>query len=658
MNNPNTSRKTRKTSALVLSAALALFGCGAQSSSDGTDSTTSDSSDDTTKSSTDFLTQDTSVGVTLSTGDFELTSLQSSNSASDDGSGSVRQLTFHWQAAFTNSSDSVNYTLCQTDESASDNCQVLAAISDTLTYSLKIERLLDAAEFSYFVLAEQDGEQLSSSVKRIHPGELGRLAGYLKATKPGLSNYFGWQVAISGDGQTLAIGAYGEASNATGINANPEDYNSAANSSGALYIFRYDADTASWQQSDYLKADNAEKSDYFAYSIALNEDGTLVAVGAYGEDASTADDPSNNELARSGAVYLFQYNGSTWTQAHYLKAETPTENARFGYAVSLNKAGDRLAIGMPYLASDSTSQAGAIALFDYDSDTDQWQPSAQLTANNAGASDRFGTALQLSGEGTRLVAGVPYEDGDQDATTDSGAVYVFTYTDSGWAQEAYLTASNAGAGDQFGVSVALNDDGTLLATGANHEDSAATGINGDETNNSATASGAVYVFNRQDAAWTQTAYLKSTNSDGSQTANIPSDAFDASSTYWGDHFGTSVTLSADGTVLAVGASDEDSATIGINWDASDNNALNAGAVYLFTLSDGNWSQTAYIKAPTTQASDYFGASIDMVMNDDTQVLVTGAHLEDSGSSAINSDNSTLDDDDENDLTAAGAAYVY
>jgi ABC-type transporter Mla maintaining outer membrane lipid asymmetry permease subunit MlaE len=136
------------------------------------------------------------------------------------------------------------------------------------------------------------------------------------------------------------------------------------------------------------------------------------------------------------------------------------------------------------------------------------------------------------------------------SATDSGAVYVFTRTGSTWAQQAYVKASNTGAGDYFGTSVALSTDGSALALGAYLEDSSATGVNGNQADNSASASGAVYVFNHTGSMWAQQAYVKASNTGA------------------GDYFGTSVALSADGSTLAVGAYVEGSNTTGVNGNQS------------------------------------------------------------------------------------------
>ncbi len=114
--------------------------------------------------------------------------------------------------------------------------------------------------------------------------------------------------------------------------------------------------------------------------------------------------------------------------------------------------------------------------------------------------------------------------------------------------------------------VALSGD--TLAVGAALEQSAATGINDDQSDNSADNAGAAYVFTRTAGVWSQQAYIKASNTDAE------------------DEFGWSVALSGD--TLAVGAQFEDGNATGINDDQSDNSAADSGAVYVFTRNAGVW----------------------------------------------------------------------
>jgi hypothetical protein len=166
------------------------------------------------------------------------------------------------------------------------------------------------------------------------------------------------------------------------------------------------------------------------------------------------------------------------------------------------------------------------------------------------------------------------------------------------------------------------------SVGAIVEDSNATGIDGDQSDNSALGSGAAYVFVRDGAAWTQQAYLK------------------ASNTETGDFFGISVAVSGDTAV--VGAYGEDSNATGIDGDQGDNSAFHSGAAYVFVRDGAAWTQQAYLKASNTETSDFFGYSL--AVSGDT--VVAGAYLEDSNATGIDgdqSDNSALD---------SGAVYVF
>ncbi|MEZ5352866.1 MAG: FG-GAP repeat protein [Bryobacteraceae bacterium] len=168
---------------------------------------------------------------------------------------------------------------------------------------------------------------------------------------------------------------------------------------------------------------------------------------------------------------------------------------------------------------------------------------------------------------------------------ERGAVYPVTVDPL--VQMAYLKASNTGSGDGFGYSVAVSID--TVVVGAHLEDSIANTVNGDQANNSATDSGAAYVFTRdRDGAWFQVAYLKASNSASFK------------------NFGYSVAISGD--TIVVGAPNESG----------------SGAAYVFIRFGGEWSlkarlrvraqrrdvgQQAYLKASNAAAGDLFGVSV-------------------------------------------------
>jgi hypothetical protein len=365
---------------------------------------------------------------------------------------------------------------------------------------------------------------------------------YVKASNAGANDNFGNSVALSGDGNTLAVGAPFENSSTTGINSAPDDSTFFA---GAVYVYFRSA--GAWSQQAYVKGSNTEGfnlsngdgADLFGTAVALSGDGNTLAVGAPGEDSGLTgvtanpvnEAASGNAVSNSGAVYVFNRTGATWSQQAYVKA------------------------------------------------------------SNTGEGDNFGNSVALSGDGNMLAVGAPFEDGDatgvggasNESAADAGAAYVYTRSGGAWSHQAYVKASNTGFGDNFGTSVALSSDGNALAIGAPFEGSAATGIGGSQADDCsapnpfscAAGSGAVYVYSRNAStgAWTQQAYVKASNSGtDDRFGNVIA--------------GNSVALSGDGNTLAVGAELEDGGGTGIDSSTGvvsvpDDTANNAGAVYLY-----------------------------------------------------------------------------
>jgi len=399
---------------------------------------------------------------------------------------------------------------------------------------------------------------------------------YIKASNTGSNDRFGSRLSISSDGSRLAVSASGEDSNATGING--DQTNNLAASSGAVYVFSRSGTT--WVQEAYIKASNTEASDFFR-SLSISSDGSRLAVGASGEDSNATGingDQTNNLASGSGAVYIFSRSGTTWIQEAYIKASNTEAGDVFG-SPSISSDGSRLAVGALSEDSNATgingdetnntaSFSGAVYVFSRSGTT--WVQEAYIKASNTETGDRF-SRVSISSDGSRLAVGASFEgsnatgiNGDQtnNLAAQSGAVYVFSRSGTTWVQEAYIKASNTDLGDRFGNSVSISSDGTKLVVDALPEDSVFRGINANQNDNTASNSGAVYVFGFSGGLWSQSTYIKSSNSET------------------GDFFSNSVSLSGNGLFLSAGANLEDSNTTGIGGDQNDNTASNSGAVYV------------------------------------------------------------------------------
>src|SRR5580765_4430194 len=153
---------------------------------------------------------------------------------------------------------------------------------------------------------------------------------------------------------------------------------------------------------------------------------------------------------------------------------------------------------------------------------------------------------------------------DQPEDNSSGAAYVFVRNGTTWTQQAFIKSSNPGKEDWFGSRLNLSGDGNTLAVGAQLENGGSRGINGNQNDLSAEDSGALYLFTRSGTTWTQQAYVKADHTEAY------------------DEFGSSMALSHDGKLIAIGARGEASAAKGVNGNQNDNSAMGAGAVYIFT----------------------------------------------------------------------------
>jgi hypothetical protein len=456
---------------------------------------------------------------------------------------------------------------------------------------------------------------------------------YLKASNTEVEDLFGLSVAVSG--RTVVVGAYAEDSGATGVNGDETD-NSIADS-GAAYVFVRSGGV--WSQQAYLKASNTGPNDQFGRAVAIS--GDTIIVGARFEDSNPTgvnDDGTNNSAADSGAAYVFVRSGATWSQQAYLKAANAGASDWFGYSVAVS--GDTVVVGAYFEDSSSTgvngannnlaANSGAAYVFTRSGGT--WNQQAYLKASNTDPADNFGFSAAISGN--TVVVGAPEEksnatgvNGDQadNSLVTVGAAYVFVRSGTTWSQQAYLKASNSGNGDVFGSSVAVSGD--TIVVGARGEDSNATGVNGDEMDDSYANSGAAYIFVRSGGSWSQQAYLKASNTGPD------------------DRFGDLVAVSGD--KLVVGARQEDSSATGINGNETDDSAGSSGAAYVFTYNGSSWSQQAYLKAANTGASDLFGFSAAI----SGDAVIVGSPYEDGSTTGVNG----ADDD----LTAdSGAAYLY
>lgn len=297
---------------------------------------------------------------------------------------------------------------------------------------------------------------------------------------------FGEAVDISGD--TVVVGA-------TDLNIGPGDQ------AGSVYV--YERTDGRWTQSARLTSgdgrDGFQYDQHFGRSVAI--EGETLVVGAPDADHAGVGD-------NSGAVYIFKRAGDAWEQTARLEAVEPQAHERFGSHVRLH--GDTLAV-----AGDLDN-----ALYVFVRDGNAWVQQVRLAFPLPPESRWRQVSLALYGD--TLAAGA--SDSAFFAQEGSGIVFVYEREDSTWTESARLEGEN-----DFGVSLALGASSVAQGGGA---DTLVVGAGGDSS--ASLYSGAVYVYGRQGQGWAEQARL--TAADAGMDLPFP---------YHNPFFGSWVALQGD-----------------------------------------------------------------------------------------------------------------
>ena len=357
----------------------------------------------------------------------------------------------------------------------------------------------------------------------------------LIASDGAANDWFGNSVAVSCD--TVVVGAFNDDDN--------------GNASGAAYIFeRNQGGADNWGQVKKLTASDASANSSFGVSVAISKN--TVVVGA------------NNK----NAAYVFEQNkggADNWGQVRKLTGSDTAAFDLFGESVAVSV--DTIAVGA-LGDDDSGSNSGSAYVFDRNSGgVDSWGQVAKITAADGAANDVFGRSVSISCDS--VVVGAF---GDDDNGNNSGSAYIFQRNRGGlnnWAQVTKITASDAGALDQFGGSVSISCDALVVGAAGNDD-------NGGN-------SGSAYIFERTQGGANNWGQVKKLT------------ASDAAS---GDLFGDSVAISTD--------------TVVISAEFGGGNIQHSGSAYIFELNTGgveNWGEVAEITASDGATNDIFGWSV-------------------------------------------------
>jgi len=296
----------------------------------------------------------------------------------------------------------------------------------------------------------------------------------------------------------------------------------------------------------------------FDISIAISSDGSRVAVGGNGI--------SSEEHVNVGVVYIFLKTSTGWTQEARLVASNEPANKWFGNSVAISANGSTIVVGAGNY-NINPNVAGSAYIFLRTGTT--WTQVSKLAPNDGKKGDCFGGSVAISADGARVAIGAMWE--DLGNTPRAGAVYIFSRSAYVWSQEAKLVASDRTSFANFGNSVSISGNGDKVIIGEYESKS-----------QEIYRAGAAYIFSRNGVNWAQESKLVASD----KAAN--------------DTFGYSVSISGDGSRVAIGSP---------NCDIE--NAGCAGAVYVFSHDNVTWVQEAKLTANDGNAYDNFGWSVSM-----------------------------------------------
>ena len=336
-----------------------------------------------------------------------------------------------------------------------------------------------------------------------------------------------------------------------------------------------------------VEIDGEAAGDNFGRAVSLNEDGTIMAVGAPFNDAGTTD-------SDKGSVRVFQkISGGGWSKLGD-DIDGTTDQDYFGSSISLSGDGTILAIGIPY-NDTANSNAGQVKVYQYNSATTTWDiistitPTIVSSGSNKAVSEQFGNDVRLSSDGKTLAVSDIWF--DRSGGTNSGRVVVYRYDGTNWNSLGNETAIYGESGDNLSWGLSLSANGNIMAVGAHDYSS----------NNK----GQVKIF-EYDSANTE---------------------WDVKATLLGDKsaekFGAAVDLSSDGLIVAVGA--------------PYHRVSGSGSEFVGKVSIYKWDGSTYSALGSdligSDKYDYFGAHLSLDNEGNTLAVMGPGHDANSGSSS-------------------------
>lgn len=281
--------------------------------------------------------------------------------------------------------------------------------------------------------------------------------------------------------------------------------------------------------------------DLDGFSVSISEDGNIIAVGDFTNDDSAED---------AGSVTIYEFLSDNWVQkGNIIYGDTAGDES--GKSISLSNNGQIIAIGSPGFDDLSAQNVGQVRIFEYGSGTNQWEQLGYYIGSLFADSD-FSEGLSLSGDGNRIIIGAPKYSLDSYVY---GLVQIYENVSGVWTSmdfQFYEGGLLGSINDELGTGVAISNDGNTVVIGIRRHDSTASA-------NDDIGRVDIYEFDTSESEWIKTGEIEGEEEDGL--------------------FGDEVSISADGSIIAVSTPYGDS-----------NSIEDTGHVKIYKNNSGTWNQ--------------------------------------------------------------------
>lgn len=373
----------------------------------------------------------------------------------------------------------------------------------------------------------------------------------------GITPYFGKSIAISNNADRIYI-------------SDPQQESLGA--AGVVYAFDRDG-VSDYNLVGIITGIYANQfSDQFGHSVASSKDGNRLVVGARYDEPFGA----IGSQTASGQAYYFERDGNNFNLVGIVTSTNISLSGEFGYSVAISADGSTFAVGAPKDdgPNDIGTDYGSVHVYDVDGDTITLV--SALYGSLSGLGDEFGQSVAMSADGKTIVVGAPR---DEIGTSNTGSIYVFERVGNTITEVANFKSSTSILNSEFGETVAISNDGTVIAVGARAN---------------STNQGYVTVFEKTSAG---------TYTQLDSFYNLFPDI--------NDWFGASLAMTPDGNILVVGAP----------IDEYIGGTSSSGLVYVYKRQGRDYKIVCILNGDLTQ-SDNFG--VDVNITDDGKTIFVSA----------------------------------